>query len=630
MATISEALALAFRHHQSGRLAEAENLYHRILEVDPDNADALHLLGIILRRRGDPAQAATLIEKALARCPDLNGGRFNLGNALADLGRYGEAAQSFRIALMLQPADPTLHYVLGQAFVGDGRHAQAMTVFRRLLRLTPENGDAWFNLASTLQASGDPMAAAELFPEALRRSPDHAPAWANLGVVRHLLGRLDEAVACYRRSIALDPAYAGAFCRFAQTRLSRGEPAAAEAALRRAGESLEAEETHERARSYRNLAAMAGDPSVPAGLVVRGTFRDTSGYAYMVRQFTRQFHARGLPVQLLDVRLSFLPRMSERHRDPLLESLTGPVRARAMLNFMIPSVLEPVPGLATVLFSMFEARTIPPDWLAFCRGLHHLIVPTPSSAEAWIRAGFPADRVSLCPLGVDPAPQAGTVAAMPVHDASGRRLADYSVRIANVSDFTERKNLDGLIRAWVRATSRDDDAALVLKIGKGHPGEEGRISAFLARAAASAGRTLDQAAPVFVVSGQFSDDEMTSLLAGATHYWSMSHGEGWDLPMTQAGAMGLGLIAPCHSAYLGYLDESVAAMIPCRTVPGYPPYVGIEWWEPDEAVAAEIVAGIVRGRSGPAPSARERLARDFNWSRSTDRLLGVLREIGAV
>ena len=49
-----------------------------------------------------------------------------------------------------------------------------------------------------------------------------------------------------------------------------------------------------------------------------------------------------------------------------------------------------------------------------------------------------------------------------------------------------------------------------------------------------------------------SDEEiadMTGLMRAATHYWSMSHGEGWDLPLSKAGAMGLSLIAPRHSAY---------------------------------------------------------------------------------
>jgi hypothetical protein len=52
---------------------------------------------------------------------------------------------------------------------------------------------------------------------------------------------------------------------------------------------------------------------------------------------------------------------------------------------------------------------------------------------------------------------------------------------------------------------------------------------------------------------------MPGLFAAASHYWSMSHGEGWDQPMIEAAASGLRLIVPRHTAYLEYLDADVAS-----------------------------------------------------------------------
>ena len=40
MATISEALTIAIQHHQAGRLHAAEQIYRRILAVEPNHADA--------------------------------------------------------------------------------------------------------------------------------------------------------------------------------------------------------------------------------------------------------------------------------------------------------------------------------------------------------------------------------------------------------------------------------------------------------------------------------------------------------------------------------------------------------------------------------------------------------------
>jgi hypothetical protein len=56
---------------------------------------------------------------------------------------------------------------------------------------------------------------------------------------------------------------------------------------------------------------------------------------------------------------------------------------------------------------------------------------------------------------------------------------------------------------------------------------------------------------------------MPGLYAAATHYWSMTHGEGRDQPMTEAAASGLRLIAPDHTAYRTYLDPSAGTLLRC-------------------------------------------------------------------
>ena len=61
MADLTEALTRAVDRHQAGDLDSAEQAYRVILENQPDHADALHLLGLVLYQKGDPAQATDLI-----------------------------------------------------------------------------------------------------------------------------------------------------------------------------------------------------------------------------------------------------------------------------------------------------------------------------------------------------------------------------------------------------------------------------------------------------------------------------------------------------------------------------------------------------------------------------------------
>ena len=68
-ATTSGSIQDAIVHHQAGHLREAETIYRRILHVDPDNFDALHISGLVCHQKGISAQAIALISQAVAIQP---------------------------------------------------------------------------------------------------------------------------------------------------------------------------------------------------------------------------------------------------------------------------------------------------------------------------------------------------------------------------------------------------------------------------------------------------------------------------------------------------------------------------------------------------------------------------------
>ncbi|NQV47344.1 MAG: tetratricopeptide repeat protein, partial [Rhodospirillaceae bacterium] len=96
-------LGLAIQHHNAGRLSEAEGLYQQILHTDPDQPDALHLLGLIANQAGKKDTAVDLIAKALAAKPDYAEAHSNLGNVLKDLGKLEAAVESYHKAIAINP-----------------------------------------------------------------------------------------------------------------------------------------------------------------------------------------------------------------------------------------------------------------------------------------------------------------------------------------------------------------------------------------------------------------------------------------------------------------------------------------------------------------------------------------------
>ncbi len=67
--SIPKELQTAFEHYQAGRLAQAEAIYQKILQVDPNQPDALHLLGLHAHQAGKIELAVTLISKAIMAAP---------------------------------------------------------------------------------------------------------------------------------------------------------------------------------------------------------------------------------------------------------------------------------------------------------------------------------------------------------------------------------------------------------------------------------------------------------------------------------------------------------------------------------------------------------------------------------
>src|SRR5436190_17799703 len=103
---IESVLDQAIKLHQSRRFAEAEALYRRILESDPQNFDALHLLGLLAHNVGRNQEAIELMSRAESIDPAVPELHANLAMALRALGRLQEAEQHCQAALRLNPRQP--------------------------------------------------------------------------------------------------------------------------------------------------------------------------------------------------------------------------------------------------------------------------------------------------------------------------------------------------------------------------------------------------------------------------------------------------------------------------------------------------------------------------------------------
>jgi protein arginine N-methyltransferase 7 len=220
--TIPQAIQAAMQYHSAGDLAKAKTLYEQILDADPNQADALHLLGVIAHQVGENDIALRLIRTAIANRPDYAEAYCNLGNALKDLGQVEETERSYRRSIELKPDFAHAHCNLGVLLHETGRLKEAEQSCRRALELNPEFADAQNNLSSLLIETGRLEEAEQSCRRTIELNPGLAKAHSNLGVILLQTGRLEEAEQSCRRALKLDPTSPGLLSDLALVLLRRG------------------------------------------------------------------------------------------------------------------------------------------------------------------------------------------------------------------------------------------------------------------------------------------------------------------------------------------------------------------------------------------------------------------------
>ena len=247
--TVGEILDSAVGLHRSGRGAEAEALYRQVLELEPGNADALHLSGVIAHQAGRHADAAALITKAIKKTPRNPAFHLNLANACQALGHPDKAAAAIKVAVKLDPGWAEAHNSLGVICAGQERLARAVQHFNKAIALKPDYADAHNNLGIALARLGKLEEALEAHEKALAIEPENVEILNAMGTALRDTGQREGAICLYQRALALHPGHPEALNNMGVALNDLG----------RAGEAIDAyhmaiEARPDYAEAYRNLA----------------------------------------------------------------------------------------------------------------------------------------------------------------------------------------------------------------------------------------------------------------------------------------------------------------------------------------------------------------------------------------
>ena len=287
-------------HIRHGRGSDADACFLQVLELEPDQPDALHRHGFLAFLRGDPREAvdylgramtirdddATLCghlasahlacgaadeaiagwRRALELAPDFAAAHAKLGDAYSAKGEMESSESSYRKAIELTPDDPRAFIGLARVLLFSGRHEEGESALHEALALAGGAPDLVNLIGTVLLEAGGIDAALELFEASAQSAPDEPRGHAGMGLALQMLGRTDEAEGAYRKALDIEPGNALALKHLGVLLQERGELEAAAECFR---ELLASNPDDDVARHM--LAATTGEMTTgaPAGYVTR-------------------------------------------------------------------------------------------------------------------------------------------------------------------------------------------------------------------------------------------------------------------------------------------------------------------------------------------------------------------------
>lgn len=236
-ASMGAAAKLVARGHalalsQLGAHSQAVDAYRPWFAKNQKDTAALNLMGVLLKRAGQLAKAAEVLERARKlRAADLSVLQ-NLGNVYELLNQAEKAAGCFAAGVKINPKSAELWRLLGRARSNLGQYDPAIDCFRRAFALTPQDTVVCALLVQTLHLAGRLDEARQTIARlrAERTDPEYSVIEARLA---NRTGDTAHALALLRDVLAHAPQHFSANMLFAAI-IGDSDREAANAALERA------------------------------------------------------------------------------------------------------------------------------------------------------------------------------------------------------------------------------------------------------------------------------------------------------------------------------------------------------------------------------------------------------------
>lgn len=219
--TLEQSIQLATQLKASGRGADAEQVLLRILNTNPNQAQALHLYGIMMHQAGQMQRTTELMTQAIAADPSND---LFLSNATEIFRQYRLLDQAIafgRRAIASNPLSAAAFSNLGVTLFDANLLDEAQESHLKAININPQLAQSLNNLGSIERARKNLPAAIEWYKKVLQVDQHFTESLSNLGAVLVESDRAEEAVLPLEKALEIDSNYAVAICNLGLARVKQ-------------------------------------------------------------------------------------------------------------------------------------------------------------------------------------------------------------------------------------------------------------------------------------------------------------------------------------------------------------------------------------------------------------------------
>jgi glycosyltransferase involved in cell wall biosynthesis len=304
-------------------------------------------------------------------------------------------------------------------------------------------------------------------------------------------------------------------------------------------------------------------------VVWRGSFTDLGGYANMNREVCLR-----LPFHGYKVKADVLATMSQV--DSMTMSMLRAMQTTRLENErlatlvvgFVPMAIPPVGGRKVVFYTMMETQSLQSEFVKRCNdGASEIWVPCQFYADVFRYSGV-VKPIHVLPLGVNQniyTPEAKEPVLRYTELPSGEVSSELpnGFRFMSLFGWSYRKGPDVLCRSFINEFDGDDDACLVI-YSRYMGSSTDRNKNFIHEEIREYFKEIGKENPpkIFHCGEDVPIDQLPGCYSAADCFVFCSRGEGFGLPLIEAGACGIPVISAYHTSMTEFLDEEVSYLVP--------------------------------------------------------------------